>query len=413
MNNSSFDNFISKFSNEEVVKKWKDLFDELDIEEQKTLENAEDNIEEKKKDKVSIFKRLKKKKKRRMKRIRNNLLKSDKKSKSDLYINLVNCKYILKNLFKKKNRPMVSIIVPFYNNLKTIDNTLKSIKKCGYPNYEVLVINDGSKEDPKLIVDKYKNIRYFYKENEGLGLTRNFGINNAKGKYVFFLDSDDEICKLALNHLVDYAEENNLDVTCGICRRVYYNTKSTSYWYRQLYKKKSVNLMNERYKILNDTISTSKLYKLDSLKKSNLKFITGVYEDVLFVGQVYNHFDRVGLIPNIVYTWYIYGENTSITTTNTIDNYLERINKFKTIFKDAKVVDKIYYMRNFTSHHLFIYIHSFNDYTDEEKRKIFDEVRKMYLENEKYINSRLLYSPFKKIILKIIYRKLKNTIKFN
>ena len=67
-----------------------------------------------------------------------------------------------------------------------LDNALKSVVESGYSNYEILVINDGSEENPEKICKKYKNVRYFYKENEGLGLTRNFGIDHAKGKYAFF-----------------------------------------------------------------------------------------------------------------------------------------------------------------------------------------------------------------------------------
>ena len=321
---------------------------------------------------------------------------------SNKYIKLMNSKYYIKSLLNRKKRPLVSIIIPFYNGIETIDNTLKSIKKSGYPNYEVLVINDGCDQDAESICNKYKNVKYFYKKNEGPGLTRNFGLEKAKGKYVFFLDADDEICKYALNHLVDYAEKEKLNLVCGICRRVYYNTKSTSYWYRDLYKKHAINYKEMRHLIINDTTSTSKLYNLKALKESGIKFESGLYEDNLFIARVYNEFEEIGLIPYVVYTWYVYGKDTSITTTNTIDNYMQRLEKVEKIINFASVVDKVYYLRHLTTHHLYIFINSFNNYSEKERKIIFNRVREIYINNLDYVYDKIVYLPSKKIILHLI-----------
>lgn len=399
--NSDFDTFISRFSNDEIINKWISLFDELDKEENSV-------VPEVKPKKVSPYRRVNKKvrkiKRKRIKKLKNKLLKSTEKSDSDKYIKLVNSKYQIKNLSNsQKAQPLVSVVVPFYNNLATIDNALKSVADSGYSNYEILVINDGSKENPEKICKKYKKVRYFYKENEGLGLTRNFGIENAKGKYVFFLDSDDEICKYALNHLVDYAEAEDLDVVSGLARRIYFNTKSTSYWHRNLFKKNMISTKSDRFKILGDTISCNKLYNLNSLRESGILFEKGLYEDILFISQIYDSYDRIGLIPKIVYTWYVYGMNTSITTTQTIENYMERIDKLESIYNNiSSPVDRVYYIRNFTNHHLFIYMHNFNEYSEDERRKIFDRVREIYLNNKEYIHTDLVNRPFKRTVLKLV-----------
>ena len=414
--NSDFDPFILKFSNDEIIKKWISLFEELDKGESqnvvkvkpfkvkpKRISPHKKLIRKIRKIKRSRIKEIKKAKTRKISEIKKELLASSKKSDSDKYIKLENIQYYLKGLFgSKRQQPLVSIIVPFYDNIDTIENTLNSIKKSGYSNYEVLVINDGSKEDPQEICKRYENVKYFYKDNEGVGLTRNFGIDHAKGKYAFFLDSDDEICRYALNHLVDYAESNELDVVAGLCRRIYYNTKNTSYWYRKLYNKNKINTKRSRYMILEDTISCNKLYNVPSLKESGIRFEKGLYEDLLFVGQIYEYFDRIGLISNIVYTWYVYGSNTSITTTQTIENYMERIDKLTKVYKNASSLDRVYYIRNFTNHHLFIFIHSFNDYSEDERRKIFEKIRELYLNNKGYIYTDFLYYPYRRMILKLV-----------
>ena len=401
--NSDFDTFISRFSNEEIIKKWIRLFDELDNE-----ENSNSITPVVKPKKVSPYRKVNRKVKKvrnkRVKKLKKNLLESTEKSDSDKYIKLVNSKYHIRQFSNsKKAQPLVSVVVPFYNNLATIENALKSVVESGYSNYEILVINDGSEENPEKICKKYKNVRYFYKENEGPGLTRNFGIENAKGKYVFFLDSDDEICKYALNHLVDYAEAKDLDVVSGIIRRIFYNTKNTVYWYRNLYKKHRITTKRDRFKILDDTSPCNKLYNLKALKESGILFEKGLYEDILFMGQIYDSFDRIGLIPNIVYTWYVYGMNTSISTTQTIENYMERMDKLERVYNNiSSPVDRVYYIKHFTDHHLLIYMHYFNKYSEDERRKIFERVREVYQNNKEYIYSDLVYRPFKRTLLKIV-----------
>ena len=86
----------------------------------------------------------------------------------------------------------VSIIIPFYEHVDWLIEAVDSVFKQTYKDFEVIVINDGSKEDPSPFLAKYQDrIVYKYKENEGSGSARNLGIEIAKGEYVAFLDSDD------------------------------------------------------------------------------------------------------------------------------------------------------------------------------------------------------------------------------
>ncbi|MFB5946780.1 glycosyltransferase [Albibacterium profundi] len=86
-----------------------------------------------------------------------------------------------------------SIIIPLYNRPQEIDELLASLTKQDYTNFEVLVIEDGSKLKAKEIVDSYRDrlqVSYYYKENEGQGFARNFGFERAKGDYFIIFDSD-------------------------------------------------------------------------------------------------------------------------------------------------------------------------------------------------------------------------------
>lgn len=92
--------------------------------------------------------------------------------------------------------PLVSIIIPSFNNADTIIETLQSIEKQSYKNNEVIIVDDGSSDDLKSIVREYQNtsslqLSYYYQENSGPSVARNKGAQLAKGVYLLFLDADD------------------------------------------------------------------------------------------------------------------------------------------------------------------------------------------------------------------------------
>ena len=90
----------------------------------------------------------------------------------------------------------VSIIVPVYNVEKYIDKCLKSLVEQTLDDIEIIVVNDGSTDDSKKVIDNYierypEKIVYLEKKNGGLSDARNYGMPYAKGEYIAFLDSDD------------------------------------------------------------------------------------------------------------------------------------------------------------------------------------------------------------------------------
>ncbi|MEY5069367.1 MAG: hypothetical protein RLZ47_1229 [Bacteroidota bacterium] len=111
-----------------------------------------------------------------------------------------------------------SIIIPLYNRPQEIDELLHTLTQQQYQNFEVLVIEDGSQLDAKDIVESYQdrlNLRYFYKENEGQGFTRNFAFKHAKGDYFIIFDSDCLIPSDYLTQVKNYFELHPLDAYGG------------------------------------------------------------------------------------------------------------------------------------------------------------------------------------------------------
>lgn len=106
--------------------------------------------------------------------------------------------------------PLVSIIIPTYNRAQFIAAAIHSIIHQTYTNFEILVIDDGSGDNTKNIVQSFNDVRifYFFQQHNGRSSARNLGILIAKGKYITFLDSDDLYLPEKIEKQVEYLESN-------------------------------------------------------------------------------------------------------------------------------------------------------------------------------------------------------------
>lgn len=107
--------------------------------------------------------------------------------------------------------PIVSIIIPCYNYATLIHETLTCVLEQSYTNWEAIIVDDGSTDNTKAIVEAFtSDLRFIYifQKNKGLPAARNTGLAKAKGKYIQFLDADDLISKEKLRLQVHYMEEH-------------------------------------------------------------------------------------------------------------------------------------------------------------------------------------------------------------
>ncbi|MCD8011765.1 MAG: glycosyltransferase family 2 protein [Lachnospiraceae bacterium] len=112
---------------------------------------------------------------------------------------------------------MVSVIIPTYNRAKTIERSLNSVLSQTYKDLEVIIVDDGSDDNTKEVVDSVSDsrVRYYYQDNQGACCARNLGIDVAKGDYISFQDSDDVWIsnKLEIQMRV-FEEHKDADIVC-------------------------------------------------------------------------------------------------------------------------------------------------------------------------------------------------------
>lgn len=180
----------------------------------------------------------------------------------------------------------ISVIIPVYNTEKYLKRCFNSVIEQNYPNLELVIINDGSKDNSESIIEEYKTkypdlISYYKKENTGVADTRNFGVEKATGDYIMFLDSDDYIDKALFENLEDYIKNDielikfklqrvdNFGKTLEIVPGAIFETKTGEEGFNELY--------------FTDVLVDSPcvyLIKKDIFARNNLKFAVGTeHED--------------------------------------------------------------------------------------------------------------------------------------
>ena len=111
---------------------------------------------------------------------------------------------------------LVSIIVPMYNSEKYIERCVKSLISQSYKNIEIVIVDDGSKDNSLQLIKDYANkdsrIKVYTQSNQGPSVARNTGLDNSTGKYIMFVDADDFIEHNMFKNLVDIIKVNRVDI---------------------------------------------------------------------------------------------------------------------------------------------------------------------------------------------------------
>lgn len=207
----------------------------------------------------------------------------------------------------------LSIIVPVYNSEKYLENCIMSIVNQTQVELriEIIIIDDGSKDNSKFICEKlkfeYSNIIYKYINNSGVSHARNEALKLANGKYVMFVDSDDELKLNALELIYSFLNEKNDLVIAGYNRVNINNGKVISKIPKsEIYVPNSFNNMIEELQpnnLLNQL--WNKIFKMDIIKKYNLFFDENksLGEDYSFVLDYIEKCNTIVTVHEIIYNY--------------------------------------------------------------------------------------------------------------
>lgn len=234
--------------------------------------------------------------------------------------------------------PLISIIIPVYNAAKFLDQTITSCLKQDYPHLEVILINDGSTDDSKIICEKYQkasattlspSILFFDRPHQGVSATRNFGLDHFSGEYFCFLDADDLLAENFISTLCALAKENNLDyITSGYQRFV--GNIPTS----ETQNPASTKSSRESLRIYDKSDFYKQLLNLNSgynfchmkLFKKSLRHIRfdeslSVAEDALYNFKILNELNSFGATSAPLYLYRVH-QNSTVRTFS--EDYIEK-----------------------------------------------------------------------------------------
>ena len=238
-----------------------------------------------------------------------------------------------------QKEPLLSVIIPVYGVEKYIAECLDSVMHQTYKNLEIIVVNDGTKDQSAVIARKYacidNRIKVYDFENGGLSVARNRGIELAHGKYITFLDSDDWIELDMYRDLVEKMEKEHLDmIKCAVYEVGEDNTKKEISFRGELFKK--VLFLKKSFDAFLYTVVWNGIYTIDLVKK--VKFPKGIVHEDNYVSGIYQALSRKQSIIQKAY--YNYRVNYSGISKGGLKRPLDKSLSFKKLIDSLKEINK-------------------------------------------------------------------------
>ena len=249
---------------------------------------------------------------------------------------------------KKLKKELISVIIPCYNTGAFILDTLDSISKQTYQEYEIIIVDDGSTDNTQELVNLFivrnpqLNIHYFYKKNGGVSSARNYGIENCNGDYIVFVDSDDLVKSNMLNELYTNLTNNNSDLAIsngsvfknGIEQEYSFHINSLTIDKEHLITSIfSSKLANDMYSFNYNFCRSAccKLFKKSIINDNNIIFDNKFYlfEDGYFNLNYLKYTNTISYTKESLYIYKIEQGNSTRFRKNLIEENEYKINELK------------------------------------------------------------------------------------
>lgn len=246
--------------------------------------------------------------------------------------------------------PLVTISIPIFKCEKFIIRCLESVKKQTYKNLEIVLVNDCTPDDSMLLVKNFMDANpdltikiIEHQENSGLSVVRNNGIKASTGKYLFFLDSDDEITRDCIELLVKKAEKTDAQIIIAQNRWINtFDNTTKDFGFPTITEKKYYDNNLEIFSVYSKggfpSSSWNKLFKKDFIVDNQIYFVPGLFaQDELWFFHLLLKTDTLAIIDDITYLYYLHGESVIFNRKKkNFENYLTILEYLTKSYKEEK-----------------------------------------------------------------------------
>lgn len=235
--------------------------------------------------------------------------------------------------------PKISVIVPVYNTEKYLDRCIQSILAQTYTDFELLLIDDGSTDSSGAICDRYaeqdSRVRVFHKENGGVSSARNLGLDNAKGDWIGWVDSDDYIHPAMYFDLYGAAVKENADIV--YCNYVDIDSRQEKKIEMPSSEKGKVEFINQYMKAPISALWVT-LIKKNLYKEFNINFPVKNYygEDFIVTSKLYLYSHKIIQVKKYLYV-HCFREGESLMGSSSYEKQMmmiENLKEFKELVKE-------------------------------------------------------------------------------
>lgn len=323
-----------------------------------------------------------------------------------------------------ENNSLISVIVPIYNVEKYLRECIESILSQTYKNIEIILVDDGSTDSSPSICDEYanahSNIRVIHRENGGLSVARNTGLEKCTGEYVYFIDSDDYIASTAVEELLKVALSESADI-------VFYDAYSfedgnEQKKIKQNYKRKHIYESATGIEMLsalqiNGEFHSSvplMLLKKEFLLKNSLDFVPGIlHEDTIFTYKAFVYAQRVAYCNGDFYKRR-YRPESIMTSKKTDRHYIGCRTVYNSLkdFSFERNIEKTEVSRAFMSRYAMIALDVYKKLDKSSRKKFkadYKALKRDVLDKDAYGNKALQMRCYGKSIW-VIYKVFEKSV---
>ena len=203
----------------------------------------------------------------------------------------------------------VSVLMPIYNVEKYLRESIDSVLKQTYPDFELILVDDGSPDGCGKIIDEYANkddrVIAIHQKNAGVDAARNNAIGRATGKYIAFIDSDDAYEKNYIERLVEAIEQDDSDMSvCGFVPFGIDNPPKFKTISKRTVNSNTAIKLALGYNSVNGYV-WNKLFKKEIMEREHILFEDGYWacDDILFTGNYIYHCKKISIIEDALYRY--------------------------------------------------------------------------------------------------------------